>query len=208
MITNRWGVRWLVAAALGALAAQAQAQPSGWPGSGERPGAGERTGPGLAPQGRTEAMVRELGLSESQLEKVREIEDGQRAEREALSSKITANRDELHRLLESGSADANAVGQLVLEGRRLHEQRKALRDAEQKAIRGVLTPAQQRKFDTLLDKRRERGPGRGPDGFEGRPPGGPGERGGPPGGTPVAPGTGMPRPPQGQSRSGQQPLQF
>lgn len=208
MITNRWGVQWLAVAGLVALAAQAPAQPSAWPAPGERPGAGERPGPGMAPSGRTEAMVRELGLSESQAEKLREIEDGRRAEREALSERITANRDELHRLLESGSADANAVGQLVLEGRKLHEQRKALRDAEQKAIRGLLTPAQQKKFDTLLEKRREHVPGRGQDGFEGRPPGGPGERGGPPGGAPVGPGTGMPRPPQGQSRSGQQPLQF
>lgn len=205
MITKRSGVPWLAAVALVALASQARAQPPPWPGPGERPGAGERPGPGMAPQGRSEAMARELGLSELQLEKVREIEDSRRAEREALSERITANRDELHRLLESGSADANAVGQLVLEGRRLHEQRKALREAEQKAIRGVLTPAQQKKFDTLLEKRRERGPGRGPDAFEGRPPGGPGERGGP--GGPGA-GTGLPRPPQGQSRSGQPLLQF
>lgn len=190
------GVRWLVAVAVGFLAAGAGAQVM-WLGDPQ----GERPGPGAPPPGGRQAMIRELGLSEEQQEKVREIQDEQRAQREALFEKIAANRDALRRMLESGDADATAVGELVLAGRKLHDESRALRDAEQRAIRGVLTPEQQKKFDAIQDKRRERGPGHGPEGFPGpgRPPGGPGAM---PGGS----GPGMPRPPQGQSRSGQSPF--
>jgi Spy/CpxP family protein refolding chaperone len=141
-------------------------------------------------------MARELGLSEAQQDKLREIMDEQRAQREALFEKLSANRDALHQLLESGSADANAVGELVLEGRKLHEESRALREAEQKAIRSILTPEQQKKFDQALAQRRERGPGRGPQDFQGRPPGGP-----------AGTGTRQPRPPIGTGNPGQLPLQ-
>jgi Spy/CpxP family protein refolding chaperone len=147
----------------------------------------------MPPPGRHEGIARDLALSEAQQEKVREIMDEQRKEREALYDKISANRDALHQLLESGSADANAVGELVLQGRKLHEEGRALREAEQKAIRAILTPEQQRKFDQVLAQRRDRGPGRGPEGFQGRPPGGPGTR--------------QPRPPLGPSKPGQLPGQ-
>jgi Spy/CpxP family protein refolding chaperone len=147
----------------------------------------------MPPPGRHEGIARDLALSEAQQEKVREIMDEQRKEREALYDKISANRDALHQLLESGSADANAVGELVLQGRKLHEEGRALREAEQRAIRAILTPEQQRKFDQVLAQRRDRGPGRGPEGFQGRPPGGPGTR--------------QPRPPLGPGKPGQLPGQ-
>jgi Spy/CpxP family protein refolding chaperone len=174
---------------LGAATAQAQApQQAAWP-----PGPGDERSRAHGPQG---ALTRTLELSEAQQEKLREIMDEQRPQLEALHEKISANRDALHQMLESGSADANAVGELVLEGRRLHEQSRALREAGQKAIRGVLTPEQQKKFDTMQAQRRERGPGRSPEGWPGdRPPFGPG------------PGARGPRPPQGQAKPDQPPLQ-
>jgi hypothetical protein len=94
--------------------------------------------------------------------------DEQRPQLEALHEKISANRDALHQMLESGSADANAVGELVLEGRRLHEQSRALREAGQKAIRGALTPEQQKKFDTMQAQRRASAGGSQPRGLAGR----------------------------------------
>jgi Spy/CpxP family protein refolding chaperone len=147
----------------------------------------------MPPPGRHEGLARDLSLSEAQQEKVRGIMDQQRTQREALYDKISANRDALHQLLESGGADANAVGELVLQGRKLHEEGRALREGEQKAIRAILTPEQQKKFDQVLEQRRDRGPGRGPGGFQGRPPGGPG--------------TTQPRPPLGPSQPGQLPGQ-
>jgi len=182
------GVAFLVAAATSVVAASAQAQPGPWPGS--EPAAGFEPGSRMPPPGRNEGMTRELGLSEAQQEKLREIMDEQRAQRETIYEKLAANRDLLHQLLESGSADANAVGELVLEGRKLHKQSRTLRDAEQKAIRAMLTPEQQKKFDQVLAQRRDRGPSRGPEGFQGRPPASPAAR--------------QPRPPIG---TGQLPMQ-
>jgi Spy/CpxP family protein refolding chaperone len=159
---------------LAASAGFAQPGPPSWPSSGAGQGAG------LAPHARREGALRELGLSQAQQDKVREILDEQRAQRELLHEKISANRDALHELLESGSADAAAVGELVLKGRKLHEDSSALREAEQKAIRAILTPEQQKKFDKFQGPRRGPGgrPGRGPEGWPGPPPGGgPGSKG-------------------------------
>jgi len=190
---HRLGVPFLVAVALGVVAASAQAQPGPWPGPGYDPGLGAGQGLGMPPPGRHDGIARELALSEAQQEKVREIMDEQRKEREALYDKISANRDKLHQLLESGVGDANAVGELVLQGRKLHEEGRALREAEQKAIRAILSPEQQKKFDQALEQRRDRGPGRGPEGFQGRPPGGSGTR--------------QPRPPLAPGKPGQLPGQ-
>ena len=84
-------------------------------------------------------MTRMLDLNESQQDKLREILEQQRPQREALHEKMSANREALRQLLESGTADANAVGELVLEGRRLHDEGRTLHEAEQKSIRAILT---------------------------------------------------------------------
>jgi Spy/CpxP family protein refolding chaperone len=153
-------------------------------------------GEGIAQQG---SLTFDLGLSELQQERIQAIRDSQRAEREALSEAIAANRDALHALLESGTAEAGAVGELVLQGRRLEEQGRALRDAEQKAIREVLTPDQRKKLDRARTDRR--GPGRGPGARPGDWPSPPGGGRARPGG---GPGSQGPRAPFGAT--GQQPL--
>lgn len=153
-----------VALLLGAGAAWAQA-PEGQGPQGAPP-AGEARGP----YGGHDRFSRALDLDETQQEKLREIRDEQRPQREALHEKMSANREALHQLLESGTADANAVGELVLEGRRLREEGKALFDAEQKKVRAILNPDQQKKFDAMRERMKEHR--RGPDGF-----GMPGERG-------------------------------
>ncbi len=191
------GVPFVVAAVLCGASAPAQAQPGPW--AGNEWGAGIEAGPELPPPGRHEGMARDLGLSESQQAQLREIMEEQRAQREAVYDKLSANRDALQQLLESGSADASAVGELVLQGRKLHEESRALREAEQKAIRSILTPEQRKRFDQVLEQRRDRGPGRGRQGFEGPPPGGQGVTG--------APGARQPRPPIGAGKPGQLPLQ-
>jgi Spy/CpxP family protein refolding chaperone len=166
-----------VAAAVLLGVAAAQAQPS--QGSGPK-GPGPQ-GPGLE-QGREHgshaALSHRLGLSEEQQETFRALMDEQRPQLEALHEKLSANREALHALLESGSADAAAVGELVLEGRKLQGESRAVRESGQKAIRGILTPEQQKKFDAMQERRRERGPqGQGQHGTQGGP-GGPGMHGG------------------------------
>jgi Spy/CpxP family protein refolding chaperone len=187
----------LAVALLGASAAQAQPpQGLGGPGLGLH-GPGPQ-GPGLHGMGRQgpgfderrahgphAALTRMLGLSEEQQETLRGILDEQRPQLEALHEKLSANRDALHQMLEGGSADAAAVGELVLEGRRLHEEGRTLRESQHKAIRGLLTPEQQKKFDAVKERHRGAGP-------RGQGPGGPG-----------VPGMQKPR----QPRPGQAPAQ-
>jgi Spy/CpxP family protein refolding chaperone len=147
---------------------------------------------GRGPYGRHDRMSRALDLNEAQQEKIREIREEQRPQREALHEKMSANREALHQLLESGTADANAVGELVLEGRKLHEEGKALFEAEQKKVRAILNPDQQKKFDAMQERMKEHR--RGPEGFgmprERGPRPGPGGTGRPDGsGTPGGPGS-------------------
>jgi Spy/CpxP family protein refolding chaperone len=141
-------------------------------GSAQPPPPGER-GPGM---GRPDAMARLLALSESQQEQVRKLMDEQRPEHEALREKLEKNREQLEQALETASPDPVAVGELAIEGHRLHEQERALREAQEKALRGILTTEQRVKFDALKTLREE-GMG-GPPGF------GPGSR---PGGGPRPP---------------------
>ncbi|HEY7923568.1 MAG TPA: Spy/CpxP family protein refolding chaperone [Vicinamibacteria bacterium] len=149
-----------VALLLGVAAVWAQA-PEGQGPQGAGP-AGQ--GPeGRGPHGPHDRMSRALDLNEAQQEKIREIREEQRPQREALHEKMSANREALHQLLESGTADANAVGELVLEGRKLHEEGKALFEAEQKKVRSILNPDQQKKFDAMQERMKEHR--RGPEGF-------------------------------------------
>jgi len=147
---------------------------------------------GRGPYGRHDRISRALDLNEAQQEKIREIREEQRPQREALHEKMSANREALHQLLESGTADANAVGELVLEGRKLHEEGKALFEAEQKKVRAILNPDQQKRFDAMQERMKEHR--RGPEGFgmprERGPRPGPGGTGRPDGsGTPGGPGS-------------------
>ena len=117
---------------------------------------------GLGPRmGRAEGMARVLGLTEAQKDQVRQLMEGRRAEHEALRAKLEENRHELQKALESASPDAVAVGELAIEGHRLREQGRALREAQDAAVRGLLTPEQRTKFDALKALRDEGGP-RGP----------------------------------------------
>jgi len=190
-----------VALLLGVAAVWAQA-PEGQGPQGAGP-AGQ--GPeGRGPYGRHDRMSRALDLNEAQQEKVREIREEQRPQREALHEKMSANREALHQLLESGTADANAVGELVLEGRKLHEEGKALFEAEQKRVRAILNPDQQKKFDAMQERMKEHR--RGPEGFgmprERGPRPGSGSSGRPDGsGTPGGPGSLGPSGLPGQPRS-------
>ena len=113
------------------------------------------TGPRM---GRAEGMARFLGLSEAQKVEVRKLMEGRRAEHEALREQVEANSEELKKALESASPVPAEVGELAIEGHRLREQGRALREAQDKAVRALLTPEQQTKFDAMKALRDEGGP--------------------------------------------------
>jgi Spy/CpxP family protein refolding chaperone len=111
---------------------------------------------GMGPRmGRVEGLTRYLGLSAQQQEQVRTLTDERRAAHEALWEKVKKNRDELRQALESTNPDPAAVGELAIEGHRLHEQGRVLRETQDKAVRALLTPEQQVKFDAMKALRDE-----------------------------------------------------
>jgi Spy/CpxP family protein refolding chaperone len=118
--------------------------------------------------GRPDGMARFLALTEQQQEQVRKAMDEQRPEHEALREKLAKNREQLEQALETANPDPAAVGELAIEGHRLREQERALREAQEKALRALLTAEQQVKFDALKALR-EDGMGR-PPGLGPRPP--------------------------------------
>jgi Spy/CpxP family protein refolding chaperone len=152
-----------LALALGAAAMGAQApgpEGRGW------------KGPGM---GRADGMARFLGLTDAQKAQVQKLMEGQRAAHEALREKLEANRTAMQQALESASPDPTAVGELAIEGHRLHEQGRALREAQEKTVRSLLTAEQQVKFDAMKALREEHmGPmgGGPPMGHRGMPPAG------------------------------------
>jgi Spy/CpxP family protein refolding chaperone len=110
-------------------------------------------------KGRGEGMARYLGLSEAQKEQVHKLMEGRRAEHEALREQIEANAGQLRKALEVANPDPAGVGELAIEGHRLREQGRALREAQDKALRAILTPDQQTRFDAMKALREEGGPG-------------------------------------------------
>ena len=126
----------------------AAAQPAG-PGGPHGPGMGRDGGEGLA---------RLLGLSEEQKGQVQKLMEGQRAKHEALRDELGKNREQLEQALESANPDPTAVGELAIEGHRLRQEGRALREAQHKAVRALLTPEQQVKFDAMRALREDLGP--------------------------------------------------
>jgi Spy/CpxP family protein refolding chaperone len=124
------------------------------------PPPGER-GPGM---GRPDHMAKFLGLTDPQQTEIRKVMEGRRGDRQALWEKLKTNREAMQQALESANPDAAAVGELAIEAHRLHQQEKALRDAQDEAIRDLLTPDQKVRFDAMKAMRPEgmggpRGPG-------------------------------------------------
>jgi len=105
-----------------------------------------------------EGLARLLGLSEEQKGQVQKLMEGQRAKHEALRDELGKNREQLEQALESANPDPTAVGELAIEGHRLRQEGRALREAQHKAVRALLTPEQQVKFDAMRALREDLGP--------------------------------------------------
>lgn len=119
-----------------------------WTAGAQPDGSQKQTGV-MAHGGRAEGLARFLGLSDQQKEQVQKLLDDRRAEHRALWQKVEKNRQQLEEALAGASPDPAAVGELAIEGHRLREQARALREAEDNAVRALLTPDQQVKFDAM-----------------------------------------------------------
>ena len=131
-----------VVIALGVGPAAAMAQP---------PPRGER-GPWM---GQADRMAKFLGLSQQQQDQIRKLMEDRRGDRQALWEKLKTNREATQQALDNANPDPAAVGELAIEAHKLHQQMQALRDAQDKAIRDLLTPDQKVKFDAMKAMRPE-----------------------------------------------------
>jgi Spy/CpxP family protein refolding chaperone len=141
------------AAAVWLGASLAGAQPAGAPGG---------RGPGGFMAGR---MARVLNLSDDQKTAFQKVLEQQRPQMQALHQQLRDNHGKLEEALKGDNPDPAAVGQLVIQGRALMKQGEGLREQTSQALRGLLTPDQQTKFDALQSLRR--GGGFGPMGGRG-----------------------------------------
>jgi Spy/CpxP family protein refolding chaperone len=110
--------------------------------------------------GRGDRMAEFLGLTDQQQTEVRKLMEDRRGDSRALWEKLKTNREAMQQALESASPDPAAVGELAIEAHKLHQQMQALREAQDQAIRNLLTPDQKVKFDAMKAMRPEgaRGP--------------------------------------------------
>jgi len=144
-------------------------------------GAQPAAGPGGPPKGpggfRGDRMTRVLDLTEDQKAAFQKLLEEQRPQMETLHKQMRDNHQKLDAALEGESPDPRTVGQIVIQGNALRKQAQAQREQASQALRGLLTPEQQAKFDALQSLREDGGFGPGFVGpFGRRGPGGPGGR--------------------------------
>jgi Spy/CpxP family protein refolding chaperone len=150
-------------AVLGVAVLALAAGPS--PGSAEPPSPAERG----SRMDRAEPMARFLGLSEQQQEAVRKLMEERRAEHQALRERMAANREAMEQALDVANPDPVAVGERAIEAHRLQKQQRALREAQDDAIRELLTAEQKVRFDAMRALRQEGRGGPPEGGFGPRP---------------------------------------
>jgi Spy/CpxP family protein refolding chaperone len=118
-------------------------------------------------------MARYLGLSADQQTQLKALHDEQRPQIQTLGQQLRENHERLQQALEAASPDPAAVGTIVIQGHALQQQMRKLHADADQAVRALLSPDQQTKFDALQALRGERGPmGRGWGRGFGPPPGG------------------------------------
>mgnify|MGYP001145629125 CR=1 FL=1 len=121
-------------------------------------------------------LAERLDLTTDQKAAWQNLREEHRAEVEPLMTRVHEQRDQIREALESGSADATAVGQLMINNHQVHQQIKASREAMEEAFRNLLTTEQQQTLDEIKASRGERGM-RGHRGHRGSGHGGPGHGG-------------------------------
>lgn len=143
-------------AALGADGDKPTPPPGGGPGGGKRPDRGDAARP------QRDAWLKEVGASEEQAAKIREILKDQMEQQKALRQNADLPPDQRRSKMSE------------------------IRAATTAKIKAILTPEQFAKYEKLQEERRGRGPGGpgGPGGGKQRPGGGRGGEGGPEGGKP------------------------
>jgi Spy/CpxP family protein refolding chaperone len=125
----------------------AQSQGFARPRDGRGPG-GERTG-----AARLETLAEELDLSEEQSAKWQKTIDEHFQSREATHKQIADLREEFNRLAETEDPDLERLGEIALILHREVQDTRPLRQQLVSELKGILTPEQLERFDSLLASR-------------------------------------------------------
>jgi Spy/CpxP family protein refolding chaperone len=137
------------------VATMAFAQPGqGRPGRGNGPGGGAKAGP-----------IEFLGLDEAQTEAWNAFHEEFRAAVEPIHEARQALQVQLREALDAETANATAIGQLMIDAQKLRAEVVALRDQLDENLKSILTPDQLAKFEAFRAARTHtrgaRGPGKG-----------------------------------------------
>ncbi len=145
---QRTAIRTLGVAVFGLAAVVASAQPAQGPKGGPK-------GPGGF---MLQRAARALNLTADQQAAFQKVMDQQKPQMDSLHQQMRDNRQKLEAALSADNPDPAAVGTLAIEGHKLRQQGRALHEQMAQALRALLTPEQQTKFDALQSLR-ESGPG-------------------------------------------------
>jgi len=128
------------------------------PGSNQN-GASVQPADGPGPMGGV--LIDFLGLTEDQQAQWQSLHEATRATIEPLIEQQRTIREQIHTALESGSADATAIGELMIQEYGIGEQIRATHESLQTSLKALLTADQQVKFEAFLaaQKLLGRGPG-------------------------------------------------
>ena len=110
-------------------------------------------GPGLRPgpmhRGGVEAIRQYLGLTDDQIRQIQKARDAARTSTQDVAEQLRAKETEMRGQLESGGADASAVGRLALDIDALRSQMKQAADTARQNVLALLTPEQTAKLQAL-----------------------------------------------------------
>jgi Spy/CpxP family protein refolding chaperone len=98
--------------------------------------------------------MREIGLSQAQLQQIKTIRERYQPQLQANREAVKKARDEFQQLMR-GTASDNQLRQKHSELVNLHQQGDNLRFESMLAIRGVMTPEQRQKAAEFMDRHRE-----------------------------------------------------
>jgi len=97
-------------------------------------------------------LQRDLGLSDSQASRVKELVDARRERLQAIRQKARPAFQELLRLMRQPNPDPQAVGKATLAFKQIHEQAMAEQEKSEEEFLSVLNPQQQQTVNGLQSK--------------------------------------------------------
>jgi Spy/CpxP family protein refolding chaperone len=154
----------MLAAAVLLVATAGFAQGPGF-GPGQGKGYGAWDGPegpemGMG-RGGGQGMINYLGLTDSQVTAWQGLREQLHMTLQPIREQRMALQEQIHTALTSGTPDACAVGQLMVQVHALGDQARAAREANQASFVALLTPDQKVKYQQFLDVRAALGGGPG-----------------------------------------------